>query len=142
MRLSDDFATLHYGSSETMWPGSEPHNLQLRKFTSTARNLKKLDVSAFKSCINMKTIDIAGSRIETIEKNGFWLCTGLSGELWLPSVRSFGAGTGTMPPFNGCTGGITKIHFAAEHETAIRTTASFKRDPTLGTGTAEVVFDA
>mgnify|MGYP003291714822 CR=1 FL=1 len=44
-------------------------------------------------------------------------------------------------PFEGCTGGLTRLHFAAANEAAIKATTNYQSDPALGTATATCVFD-
>ena len=95
---------------------------------------------AFGGCRNLKSIDIGRSRISQLVEGTFKGCTGLSGELYLPTIRKFPRSASTTP-FEGCTGGIVKIHFAARHENEIKSTAAYQNDPTLGTGSATAVFD-
>lgn len=99
-----------------------------------------LGVNAFCGCVNMATFDVRESSCKRLLKGVLKDCVKLSGELYFPKVSQLQGEVGTMP-FEGCTGGITKIHFAEAVEADITSSATYLADPTLGTGTALCVFD-
>lgn len=101
---------------------------------------KLLELGSFNGCRNMSTFDIRDSSVSTLSENSFINCTSLSGDIFLPRISDLPYTD--RQPFDGCTGGITHIHFSAEHEEAIRNSAAFLADPTLGTGIENVcLFD-
>ena len=86
----------------------------------------------FRGCRNMHTFDMVESAVNTLASYAFVDCASLLGNIYLPRINDLP--TTNRLPFAGCTGGITRIHFSAEHESAIRNSAAFLADPTLGTG--------
>ena len=113
---------------------------KVRSVVCTAKNLITIATGSFSSCANMTKADFRHSAVETISRMAFAGCSGLSGELYLPKVVTLTYFSG-KPPFSGCSGGIVKFHFGKANEEAIKASDSYKADPTLGTSTAECVFD-
>ena len=133
VRITDDVADLGITGSS----GGE--DTSLCAFYSNATQLEELDQFCFNGCMNLVEFDIRESGVRCLNRATFRKCTGLSGELFFPRVGDLGTKTPAL--FSGCTGGITKIHFSKANEEAITESDPYQADHTLGTGTAEVVFD-
>ena len=89
---------------------------------------------------NLTSFDTKDSGLSQLTSGQFKNCSSLSGEFYFPKVARMSGTLGDLP-FESCTGGITKIHFAEANKAAILATGILDLDPTLGSGTAEVVFD-
>lgn len=109
-------------------------------FCSNDPQLVTLGGWSFLGARNMIGLDMSESKVNALNSGIFKNCTSLSGEFYFPCVKNMIATLGDLP-FEGCTGGITKIHFAEANKAAILATGILDLDPTLGSGTAEVVFD-
>ena len=133
VRISDEIAGFEYNSS------SGPDDAPLAFFSNASR-LTALLPFCFSGCADLGVLDVRESGVEMLGRRAFADCVSLSGEICFPRVKAV-EGTAKAPPFVGCSGGITKIHFARENEAVIRSSVPFLGDPTLGTGTAECVFD-
>ena len=133
IRISDDINSLIVGTTDGM---AAP----LVEIVCNAQRLLTLGAQVFIMCPNLRRADFASSAVESIALRAFKDCTSLNGELFFPNVNSLGGGAISAPFFN-CTGGITKIHFSERYRAEIESTRVYNEDPTLGTGSAEVVFD-
>ena len=133
VRLSDDVSALTVSNRNDTDP-------TLLAFASNATLLGKIQQFCFDGCTYLQRIDVRESGLTSLDRMAFRYCTSLSSELYFPKVNQL-SGTATSEVFAGCTGGITKIHFAKVNEAAIKASAPYQGDPTLGTGTAVCVFD-
>lgn len=140
IRISDDIKEAKFIGTDSPDAASYAYAELPIAFATNATKLVSLNGFALAHCHNLTELDLDDARIATLVQGPFKNCTGLRGEIRLPSVSRFTHSDITFP-FAGCTGGITKIHFAAANEEAIKATTAYRTDPTLGTGTAEVVFD-
>ena len=140
VKVSDDVALLTViGAPESVEKATLYAPL-VTGFRCNAEALTFLGPLTFVGCDNLRTVDVRRSEIQRLVVP-FIDCTSLSGELYFPKVSQLIANAGRSFTFQGCTGGITKIHFPAASAETIGTCKMFTNDPTLGTGTAEVVFD-
>lgn len=133
VKISDDISLIAFNDSEN-------HDDSPLAFVSNAERLATIQQFCFSGCSRLASVDIRESELSYLSRACFENCTALTGELYFPKVNRL-AGVVPKLPFTGCTGGITKIHFAAANEESIRASAQYQADPTLGSGTAEVVFD-
>lgn len=104
------------------------------------RGLTEIGSAAFNKCTGLTRIVDLPTGLTTLNSNVFRECTGLSGRIDLPMITNL-LGAATVVPFVLCTGGITEFHFRSANESAIRASAGFNADNTLGTGTAICKFD-
>ena len=138
VRISDDVANLYIGNSGGSDTYDNIYAPSVLSFSTNAQKLTKL--GCFRRCCNMLGFEMRESSVEEIGECAFVDCAALSGDIYLPRIHDLPFTT--RQQFDGCTGGITRIHFSAEHENAIRNSAAFLADPTLGTGVPDIcMFD-
>ena len=136
IRISDDVSELTVSNTADTYVNF--YAPSVLSFTSNAKKLTS--IGTFRRCCNMIGFDMRESNIMELRECEFLDCASLSGDIYLPRISELPY-TDTQP-FAGCTGGITRIHFSAEHEDAIRNSAAFLADPTLGTGVPDIcMFD-
>ena len=138
IRISDNVESMNIGNSDDAF--NERYPPMVLSFVHNGVNLQTLYGSAFANCSNMTVFDVRDGKINKLSTNTFIGCEKLGGVLYFPCVTSI-PGRSQTKVFSNCTGGITEIHFAKSAEEVITATASYKADPTLGTGTAVCVFD-
>lgn len=139
IRISDDAASLTViGSIKPDVAFSRFAALPIA-FSTNATMLDALGAYYLGGCPNLTTLDLVCSHVTQTAEGPFKDCTALAGEVYLPCLRQFSRSSSVFP-FAGCTG-LTKIHFAAANEAAVKSTTAYQADSTLGTGTAAVVFD-
>ena len=134
IKISDGIKSLACSSSGGSAPFLSKYGPSVLSLVSNATKLARL--GCMYGCRNMRTFDIRKSAVSELGEKIFVDCASLSGDIYLPRISELPY-TDTQP-FAGCTGGITRIHFSAEHESAIRNSAAFLADATLGTGVADV----
>ena len=135
--ISDDVQSLCVVGTDEAAIASAP---LIVGFTTDAQLLTQLNSRAFEGCVNLSNPMLEAAKLDTLLPATFGMCLSLSGVLRFPSVASI-PGPGTLQPFVGCKGGITEIHFAIFSEESIKSSKAYGKDPTLGTGTAVLIFD-
>lgn len=106
-------------------------------FRSTSEKLVTLMNNCFDGCENLMTVEVPN--VATLGAKAFYNCTALK-QVRLPKVVNLDTSDGDGSPFAGCTG-LEEIHFAAANEAAIKASVTYQADPTLGSGSARVLFD-
>lgn len=140
IRISDDIADVRYtGHYDPEYLFGKYRELPVA-FHSNAAALTTVGPMALGGCLNLTSVDIRDAAVTGLAEGPFAHCTALAGEPHFPHVCQFIRSTRTQP-FEGCTGGLTRLHFAAANEAAIKATTNYQSDPTLGTATATCVFD-
>lgn len=132
IRISDDVQKLQIAGSDTDYFDFD----KIVGVKVNATNLTGIYPRFCGGCTNLRELDLMQMKAETLEINSFRNCTSFTGEIFLPSIKKI-----KQASFQGANGGITKFHFAKENEASILACAAFTRDRSLGTGTAESVFD-
>ena len=135
IRISDDIKSASFTGTGLDYVRTAA---MIRSFATTGTKLRTLNIRAFKGCVNLVSVDLSAAFVSTFQPGVFENCTGLSGVVRLDSVSTL---QGNVQPFNGCTGGITEIHFRKANEAEITGSTVYSNDHTLGTGTAVVEFD-
>lgn len=140
VRISDDAESL------TLIGSTSPEEYQARyaprilAFESNATKLMTIGTGCFRECANLVRVTFDCSKAELIGLRAFAGCRSLAGVVSLPVFHIL-RGLKSAQPFEGCTGGITEIHFSASAEDDITSSSVYKGDQTLGTGTAVCKFD-
>ena len=86
----------------------------------------------------VRSVESNAERLTTIQANCFRHCVNLTSAAF-QSVSAVNGRSGTVP-FNECDA-LAELHFAAEHEEAIKATAAYKADPPFGAPNVTVYFD-
>ena len=100
----------------------------------------ELGATCFVNCVNLVGFDVTNGNVQKIGNRAFGDCRSLSGKIYLPKVTSV-TGSESSPPFDGCTGGVTEIHFPRAAEAPVKEKKFYASDPSLGTTTAKCCFD-
>ena len=119
---------------------SEKYGPSVLSFTSNDPDFPLVGAYGFAGCRNMTTFDVRETKISRLLGGEWQGCASLTGELYFPCVDTLQAQKGIMP-FAGCTGGITAIHLPKANEASLIASEVYQTDPTLGTGTAQCIFD-
>ena len=134
VRISDDVRTFTSLPAQT-----DTDRSAIIAVVSNARNLTVISTGAFGMCVNLATLDIDASAVNTLGYAAFADCVSLPARLDLHGVRNL-LMRGELLPFSGSTT-IREFHFSEANEAAVKASAAYTADQTLGTGTAVCVFD-
>ena len=91
-------------------------------------------------CSSLTDLSGLPSGITSVNTRSFYKCTGLTGRVDLPNLRSFTGGNVTNAPFAYCPG-VTEIHILKVNEESVKASPSFPTAPTLGAVNATLFFD-
>lgn len=101
--------------------------------------LSEMSSSLFSGCASLRTLRFLARQNQSMWNGALAGCAALGPRLDIPGFKAF-YGWERAQPFADCVA-LREVHFAAEYEETIRSSAAYAADPLLGLPNGQIFFD-
>lgn len=141
VKISDDIAKVGIGYKTPATVYSAIYAPMVIGFESNASKLTTLPAFAFHNALNLSSLNVSNSGLNSLTNAAFKGCSTLAGALYFPKVTSIAGTTATTLPFCECLG-IAELHFGEQNKGVIMELPSWELSGgKFGAENATVFFD-